>query len=637
MTEEDHAIAWATDIPQSSAKQVLSEEKENMYTERFWLGDNQYIVYYGDGDGDGGERPLPDVDSPPRLRDEAQEAWNTFRERLRDEAAQVSFLKSGHLDGKTGDEIAKILVTATPGTWKEKWWKSPGGFHRVRGNSAAASDAELRTIFIGNAPNDYTDHTGSYTSKDSTDFLAGAILAAFLDYDPSVTYDMGDITKLVWWRYREARRRCAEVTRLVKARMAEMKREIDKERRIIAARKRREKEEQQFKDLASRNPQTFTYSAVRIERKSNESDIDWGKRCFNARMRVDQQKKNAKVAEMPSEAALQRFKEWHRPDYGDYGVDLAAQGIRFSKKPPSCLSGWEGRGTRHKIPYCEMEDLLLCLNEHGLGEKKGSARPPSYLRPSGLSVTITVEIPKTNSEGFPAQSRIGFSTTKRRWSNLQGNDRTDSTISMQICGVLLDGIGIINGRPLHFDLPHSLTLILPETMSVRMMLPKEFSKFEYLNTSKTHTLQKCRRLPIGTKITNIKVFTRSTHQLLEFIGVTKSQAELADWRAERNASRRTNVAWYYRPADPNTSRPQRTVESELERVRTAKAAKAAADRKAGLARRDASASDVDKTMNKAQALLKRYKDLHDKGLISHEDYRVATERICKKMTDETFN
>ena len=283
MTEEDHAIAWATDILQSSAKQVLSEEKENMYTERFWLGDNQYIVYYGDG----GERPLPDVDSPPRLRDEAQEAWNTFRERLRNEATQVSFLKSGHLDGKTGDEIAKILVTATPGTWKEKWWKSPGGFHRVRGNSAAASDAELRTIFIGNAPNDYTDHTGSYTSKDSTDFLAGAILATFLDFDPSVTYDMGDITKLVWWRYREARRRCAEVTRLVKARIAERKREIDKERRIIAARKRREKEEQQFKDLASRNPQTFTYSAVRIERKSNESDIDWGKRCFNARMRVE--------------------------------------------------------------------------------------------------------------------------------------------------------------------------------------------------------------------------------------------------------------------------------------------------------------------------------------------------------------
>lgn len=220
-------VAWAMDIPQSSAKQVLSDDKQNMYTLRFWLGDNKFIVYYGDGEANGyDERPLPNVDSPPRLQPGAQEAWNIFRERLRTEAMHVSFLKSGHLDDKTGDEIAKMLVAATPETWENKWWKIPGEFHRVCGNSAAESDAKFRTIFVGNAPNDINDHAGTYTSKDSTDFLKGAILATFLDYNLSVTYDKGDLTKLVWWRYREATRRCAAITLLVKSRLAKVKQEL---------------------------------------------------------------------------------------------------------------------------------------------------------------------------------------------------------------------------------------------------------------------------------------------------------------------------------------------------------------------------------------------------------------------------
>jgi len=235
MTEEDNAIAWVLDIPQRSAKQVLLDDKQNMYTLRFWLGDNKFIVYYGDGEANGyDERPLPDVDSPPRLQPDAQKNWDVFSERLRTEAIQVSFLKSGHLYDKTGDEIAKILVAATPETWEKKWWKNPGEFHRVCGNSTAKSDAKLRTIFIGNIPNDITFHAGSYTSKDSTDFLTCAILATFLDFDLSVSYDIGDLTKLVWWRYREATRRCSEVTRLVKSQLAEFlaATEIQKESKV---------------------------------------------------------------------------------------------------------------------------------------------------------------------------------------------------------------------------------------------------------------------------------------------------------------------------------------------------------------------------------------------------------------------
>ena len=109
--EFDNLVLWAMDIPQNSAKQVLSDDKQNMYTLKFWLGDNKFIVYYGDGEANGyDERPLPDVDSPPRLQPRAQEAWNIFSERLRTEAIQVSFLNAGHLYEKTKDSNNPIGI-----------------------------------------------------------------------------------------------------------------------------------------------------------------------------------------------------------------------------------------------------------------------------------------------------------------------------------------------------------------------------------------------------------------------------------------------------------------------------------------------------------------------------------------------
>ena len=475
--EFDNLVLWAMDIPQNSAKQVLSDDKQNMYTLKFWLGDNKFIVYYGDGEANGyDERPLPDVDSPPRLQPRAQEAWDIFSERLRTEAIQVSFLNAGHLYEKTKDDIAEMLVAATPETWDKKWWKIPGEFHRVRGNS---SD-ELRTIFIGNAPSDIDNHSsGTYSSKDSTDFLTGAILATFLDFNPRVQYDTGDITKLVWWRYKEATRRCAEITRLVKSQLEKIKHEIEQER----------------------------------QQTCNDAD-------------------------------LQRFNEWLNPEYGDYGADLAIQGIRFSTKTETSFTVC----TTHKVPYCEMENLLLCLNKHGAGEK--TTPIPSYLFPSGLTVIVTVECPEVNSTGISVYPQIGFSTTKcprcragpHPWWNFQENEQ-NGLISMQICGLLtVDG-----------EVSFPLTLILPETMDVRMKLPKEFSKFEYLNTAPTQTLQKCRRIPPGTKITNIKVYINATHRLLEFVGVTKNHDEIKTWRNERKrAIPRSNLYRYYYPFSPTS-------------------------------------------------------------------------------------
>ena len=60
-------------------------------------------------------------------------------------------------------------------------------------------------------------------------------------------------------------------------------------------------------------------------------------RCFNARMKYDQQVKNAKVKENPNEAALVRLRQWMRenPNYGVYGKDLASEQVRFFRPDSS--------------------------------------------------------------------------------------------------------------------------------------------------------------------------------------------------------------------------------------------------------------------------------------------------------------
>jgi len=46
----------------------------------------------------------------------------------------------------------------------------------------------------------------SYYKSQRQNWIIDAIRTTFLDYDPNIQYDHGDIRKMVWYRYRQARR-----------------------------------------------------------------------------------------------------------------------------------------------------------------------------------------------------------------------------------------------------------------------------------------------------------------------------------------------------------------------------------------------------------------------------------------------
>jgi len=286
---------------------------------------------------------------------------------------------------------------------------------------------------------------------------------------------------MVWYRYRQARRYVREEDLRRKREERERREAEQREMRRIAALKRAEKEDQQYLDLASKNEYNFYYgkgvNQVFITRNSTESDKEWGMRCFNARMRYDQQVKNAKVKENPNEAALMRLKQWmsENPNYGKYGKDRAKEQVRFFRSKPS-----DGLTKRYKVPIKHMHHLLFCLNDQGFGDMLGifNGAPGRWISGeeksgyhTGISVFATMEWSSVNSQGFPSHTQIGYSTEGRTyggdtWSKLQGNDRTPSPFTMEVCGIL--DPPLLNGPEDLWKIKrnHQLTLISGKTNTV---------------------------------------------------------------------------------------------------------------------------------------------------------------------------
>ena len=272
----------------------------------------------------------------------------------------------------------------------------------------------------------------------------------------------------------------------------------------------------------------------------------------------------AEVKENPNEAALVRLREWMRenPNYGVYGKDLVKKQVRFFRPVPS------GALTkRYKVPSLHMHHLLFCLNDQGMGGRVEWNAGKKWKNTTdivhmGLGVHVTMEWPSVNSEGFPAHTEIGYSTTGRQkvnpsgstWSKLQGNDRTPSPFTMEVCGIL-DPPPLNGPEDLwKIERNHQFTLISGKSNRVHMMFPKEFSQFEHMNNAKGTLLRECRRFPSEAKITNIKVYVRAQNLILEFLGVTKSPAESKFWKAMVSENHDNIARYFYDLNDPATIR-----------------------------------------------------------------------------------
>ena len=452
----------------------------------------------------------------------------------------------------------------------------------------------------------------SYYKSNRCEWIRDAIRATWEDYDPTIPYDHGDISKMVWYRYRQARRHVRQEDERRKKEEAERIAAEWREMKRIANLKKREKEDQQYLDLAARNPRSYKG----ISRFGSESERDWGMRCFNSRMRVDQRIKNAKVKESPNEAALIRVRQWLRnnPNFDDYGTDLADERIAFSYNDSfSGIITTSTNSKRYKIPHTCMSSVLSSLATYGFTIP---GTDTNYkLRSNSLSVTVTVDWPKVNNEGFPNNSEIGYATSKYSWTKLQGNDRTPTPIIMQIQGMFWNDDHVV--------------LISNKTRSVRKMFPREYSEFEYMNNSNLVTLRECRKLPKEYKITNIKVHVRSFSDFpyLEFRGATMTEEAIKEWRNEVKYTSATFPRYYYDLNDPTKKRHQEReakVDDTLTRVRAAKAAKVAAARQVGLINKTHLGSSLmgvgltlaTERIDKLMDLL----NLKDRGVISDEEY-----------------
>lgn len=545
-----------------------------------------------------------------------------FVERLRNEAVDTSFL--GVVKGTT-TEILNIL-------------QNNNGSNFIA-CPVRATDTNCRNKHpaYGITKGHFKPTASSYYKSWRQDWIIDAIRSTYRDYDPSIQYDHGDLRKMVWYRYRQARRYVREED-LRRKREERQRREAEqREMRRIAALKRAEKENQQYLDLAAKNEYNFYYgkgvNQVFITRNSTESDKEWGMRCFNARMKYDHQVKNAKVKENPNEAALVRLRQWMRenPNYGKYGKDRAKEQVKFFRSKPS-----DGLTKRYKVPIKHMHHLLFCLNDQGFGDMLGifNGAPGRWISGekksgyhTGISVFATMEWSSVNSQGFPSHTQIGYSTEGRTyggdtWSKLQGNDRTPSPFTMEVCGIL-DPPSLNGPEDLwKIERNHRLTLISGKTNTVHMMFPKEFAQFEHMNNAKGTLLRECRRFPSEAKITNIKVYIRAQNLILEFIGVTKSPVESEAWKVMVSENHDNIARYFYDLNDPAKLRREEReakVDDALGRVRATKAANAAAAREAGLRKKRETAIPKTPATEKIQKLMDLM-NLKERGAITVNEY-----------------
>ena len=457
-------------------------------------------------------------------------------------------------------------------------------------------------------------HMSIFKTSHASKWFQCAIIATYKDYDPSIQYDSGDIAKMVWFRFCEARRYVKEETERRIRLERERKAAEYKEMRRIAALKRQEKENQQYLDLATKNPYKYSYEgSEKIYKKNGENIIEWGMRCFNLRMRVDQRIANAKE-KTPSELSLTRFREWlsENPNYGDYGTDRAKQYSKFSLLGCSELTKYT---QRYKVPKNNMLDVLKKLYNAGFKSNYNE----NNKGPNNLGVSIVVDYDRLNSQGFPNHSEIGYYTSNNSWSRLQGNTRTQTPITMNIGG-------------LYANAEEHTIIITTKSNRVRQMLPKVYKDFEYMNKSKLFTLQECIKLPKEFRLIQIKVELRNVPNfpIIEFNESTKSTDEIQKWKEKVKYDQSYNFASYYYdendPAKKSHREQLNNIDNDIARIREEKAARAKAAREAGLARKAAKKAakggetkQPANTRSKAENVIELGK-LVEKGIITQERF-----------------
>ena len=156
-----------------------------------------------------------------RSKNETKQNKEIFIERLVNEAVDTSFL--GVVKGSKS-EILNIL-------------QSNDNLSYVIACPVRVTDTNCRNKnpAYGITKGYFKPTDTTYFKSQRQNWIIDAIRTTFLDYDPNIQYDHGDIRKMVWYRYRQARRYVREEDLRRKREKRQKREAAEREMRRIAA------------------------------------------------------------------------------------------------------------------------------------------------------------------------------------------------------------------------------------------------------------------------------------------------------------------------------------------------------------------------------------------------------------------
>jgi hypothetical protein len=403
---------------------------------------------------------------------------NIFTDRLQKEAAKVSYLRV-HFDPNKKLNPEQIVEFASG--------EVPGHFYQT-------ADVVYK--------------------NQQRQWLCDAIIMTMHDYNPNIPYDFGDISKMVWFRYNQARRQVREATRLMKERLERQRQAELLEIRRIAAQKRAAKE------------------AAEIERLGREK--------YENRMKTQQHIKNTSEHSV-SVQYLEKFKEFlsENPKWDHFGVDLAEKKMVFMT---DVCDGVVHRENVEKVPQQYMWKILLelCAGNWQDGDL------------NDFKLQVTVSWNRTH-DGFPNFFQKGYHTENHNWSPLQGNPRITSPHTFDVTSAFeLFGNKVLGST--HFSYP------------ITKLLPKEFRKCQNMVSPKSHCLLDCYQLPKQFDITSITLQKKGFPKMV----FREKFGNLQEWEACFDKPALGVIKKLYQRSDSEYIKKSETLDKVQERINSLK-------------------------------------------------------------------
>jgi hypothetical protein len=304
-----------------------------------------------------------------------------------------------------------------------------------------------------------------FKSGDSTLWMQNAIRATYDDYDIGIDYDVGDITKMVWYRFKEAIRHVSEDTENLKKTKAKEKAKKAKQEKIERQKKKQAKEDEEYRRLGGGN-------------------MDLGRKRFNERMKKDRAASRKREKDVPI-PLLNEFKQWLKdnPNWDDISSDVSGNDVTLSTTEIN-ENSWKSKSDIHMyVPKIHMNKLVTALLSKNFDIINGLAtlrKLCNIRRNCNATAKLTIKWPQKKPDGLTNEYEYG-AQLENGWSNYTAKDRESSPLELQVCGMNLWNI--------------YKRLILQPVTNTSISLPIRFKKCADMVKPKSIKIRKCFKCP----------------------------------------------------------------------------------------------------------------------------------------------